>query len=62
MLLTKCYLGDKTKSLRWAGHAAYVGIRVMHTEFWWGNQNVTTHGTGPGNKWGYNINTDVQEV
>jgi hypothetical protein len=62
VLLTKCYLGDKTKSLRWAGHVACAGIRVMHTEFSWGNQNVATHGTGPGNKRGDNINNDVKEV
>jgi len=62
VLLTKCHLGDKTKSLRWAGHVACAGIRVVHTEFRWGNQNVTTCETGPGNKWGDNINTHVKEV
>lgn len=62
MLLAKCYLRDKTESLRCARHVACAGIRLMHTEFWWGNQNVTTRETGPGNKWGDNINTDIKEV
>jgi hypothetical protein len=36
----------KSRSLRWVGHVACVGRRVMHTECWWGNPNEITCETG----------------
>jgi hypothetical protein len=33
----------KSKRVRWAGHVASIGRKVMHIGFWWESQKETDH-------------------
>ena len=37
MIFTPHQISDSIKSIRWAGHVAYMGKKGKHTGFWWGN-------------------------
>jgi hypothetical protein len=34
---------NKTRRMRWAGHAARMGRRGMHIEYWWESQKERDH-------------------
>jgi len=38
----------KSRRIRWAGHAAYMGRREVHTGFWWRNLIEKDHLEDPG--------------
>ena len=38
----------KWRRMRWAGHVAYVGGEMWHTEFWWENLREKDHLQDPG--------------
>jgi hypothetical protein len=37
------FWGIKSRRMKWAGHAAYMGNREMPTGFWWGNLRERHH-------------------
>jgi hypothetical protein len=41
----------KSRRMRWAGHVARMGKRVVHTGFWWGDLREGDHLGDPGIDW-----------
>jgi hypothetical protein len=34
---------NRSRMVQWAGHAARIGRKGMHVEFWWESQKIRSH-------------------